>query len=339
MKFLIEFTGEHKLLPFAEFNGILETFNFNFDSILDSPGIGIVDSPNDLMKIVFRPALCRSISKFLFSVDDPTDDRIESAALRSIPDQVGTFAIDSRRILGYHQKLSTLGLEKLVGGAKIAQSKGKARVKMSEPDTEFKLLLSKKCYMGELLANIDRKIFNKHHGRNRVFFSPISLHPKFARAMVNLARLQPGAAVLDPFCGTGGILIEAAYCDLKVHGSDISNKMVDGSRDNLEYFKLPYEDLQKCDIEDSSGVFGKMDGIVTDPPYGRSSSTSGQELKKLYSRTFSTLAGLLREKGHLVIMLPDRDFIQLGDDFLNLKEQYSVFVHKSLTRHICVYQK
>ena len=338
MRYLVEYTGEHKILPHAEFTAVLETYFSGFSTEQDSPGIGLIDCPSDITDIRSRPALCRSVSKYLFSVDDPTEDKVEAEAVRTIPVQNGTFAIDSRRILGYHQKSSTLGLEKIIGGALIDRSNGRASINLNEPETVFKLLLSRKCYMGELLVNIDRTVFNEHHGRNRVFFSPISLHPKFARAMINLARLKPGMKVLDPFCGTGGILIEAAYCGISVHGSDISKKMVEGSRKNLESFELPYSDLHVCDIEDCGENFGKMDGIVTDPPYGRSSSTSGQELKKLYGRTFITFAKLLKTKGFLVIMLPDEDFIKLGEEFLQLKEHYSVFVHKSLTRHICIYQ-
>ncbi len=42
---------------------------------------------------------------------------------------------------------------------------------------------------------------------HRPFSLPISLHPKLARALVNLARVPMGGVLLDPFCGTGGILL------------------------------------------------------------------------------------------------------------------------------------
>ncbi len=37
------------------------------------------------------------------------------------------------------------------------------------------------------------------------------LPPKLARMMVNLARINDGATILDPFCGNGTILMEAAH--------------------------------------------------------------------------------------------------------------------------------
>jgi len=236
MRYLVEFTGEHRLLPHAELNAIMEAFMFRFESVLDSPGAGIVDCREDLARIVQRPALCRSLSEFLFSVEAPSYESIWQCAGKKIPQTKGTFAIDSRRILGHHPDLSITELEKKIGSIVVGRSGNNARVNMENPDTRFKALLSKKFYFGKLYAEIDRTIFNTHHGRNRTFFSPISLHPKFARAMINLARLRPGMKVLDPFCGTGGILIEGASCGLEVYGSDISRKMVQGSKSNLELF-------------------------------------------------------------------------------------------------------
>ena len=49
---------------------------------------------------------------------------------------------------------------------------------------------------------------------------PSSLHPRLARAFVNLTGISKGE-LYDPFCGAGGILIEAALCGFIAVGSDI----------------------------------------------------------------------------------------------------------------------
>ena len=66
------------------------------------------------------------------------------------------------------------------------------------------------------------------------------LPPKLAQIMVNLAvgpstdnQLPP--TVLDPFCGTGVILQEAALLGYPVYGTDLSEKMIRYSRDNLNW--------------------------------------------------------------------------------------------------------
>ena len=46
---------------------------------------------------------------------------------------------------------------------------------------------------------------------------------------------KSGSTVLDPFCGTGVILQEAALMGYDVYGTDVSEKMVRFSRDNLNW--------------------------------------------------------------------------------------------------------
>ncbi len=67
------------------------------------------------------------------------------------------------------------------------------------------------------------------------------LPPKLAQQMLNLAALQPGQTVLDPFCGTGVLLQEAALRGCRVYGTDLSEKMVRYTRDNLQWLKDTYK--------------------------------------------------------------------------------------------------
>lgn len=71
------------------------------------------------------------------------------------------------------------------------------------------------------------------------------LPPKLAQIMINLAGplvadsdsalTQP--RVLDPFCGTGVILQEAGLMRYAVYGTDLSEKMIRFSRDNLDWIQ------------------------------------------------------------------------------------------------------
>lgn len=63
------------------------------------------------------------------------------------------------------------------------------------------------------------------------------LPPKLALMMVNMAlglATEP-KAVLDPFCGTGVVLQESLLLGHTVYGSDLSDKMIDFSRENLDW--------------------------------------------------------------------------------------------------------
>ena len=63
------------------------------------------------------------------------------------------------------------------------------------------------------------------------------LPPKLAQIMINLAAPALGARVLDPFCGTGVVLQEAALMGFRVYGTDLSEKMIRYSRDNLNWLQ------------------------------------------------------------------------------------------------------
>ena len=61
------------------------------------------------------------------------------------------------------------------------------------------------------------------------------LPPKLAQIMINLAGPSKDDVVLDPFCGTGVILQEAALMGYSVYGTDLAEKMIRYSRDNLNW--------------------------------------------------------------------------------------------------------
>ncbi|HSE29851.1 MAG TPA: methyltransferase domain-containing protein [Candidatus Saccharimonadales bacterium] len=68
------------------------------------------------------------------------------------------------------------------------------------------------------------------------------LPPKLAQTMVNLAvGDQKNAKILDPFCGTGVVLQEALLAGFEVAGTDLSQKMIDYTAENLDWLKKSYE--------------------------------------------------------------------------------------------------
>lgn len=64
------------------------------------------------------------------------------------------------------------------------------------------------------------------------------LPPKLAQIMLNLAQTE--SEVLDPFCGTGVVLQEAALRGQSIYGTDVSEKMVRYTRDNLHWLQEAY---------------------------------------------------------------------------------------------------
>lgn len=67
------------------------------------------------------------------------------------------------------------------------------------------------------------------------------LPPKLAQTIVNLAAAQtdpgPDTVLLDPFCGTGVVLQEAALMGFGVYGTDLEPRMVEYTDKNLQWLQ------------------------------------------------------------------------------------------------------
>ncbi|RJO58931.1 methyltransferase domain-containing protein [Candidatus Parcubacteria bacterium] len=76
------------------------------------------------------------------------------------------------------------------------------------------------------------------------------LPPKVAQILINLTQPKSEEVFLDPFCGSGTILQEAALMGLKkILGSDLSQKAVSDSLRNLDWLKQKYEPVDLADLQ------------------------------------------------------------------------------------------
>jgi tRNA (guanine10-N2)-dimethyltransferase len=171
----------------------------------------------------------------------------------------------------------------------------------------------------------------------RPFFSPISLSPRTARLMVNLSATREGDLILDPFCGTGGILIEAALMGRRIIGNDFSLAMTSGTKLNLKYYGVRNFEVFTSDIL-SLETGKKVDAVVSDFPYGKNSPVSDRDLKMFYARSLSRISDFLKDRGRLVMMINDPSLLALPE-CLRILNELSFRVHRSLTRHIIIMEK
>ena len=137
----------------------------------------------------------------------------------------------------------------------------------------------------------------------RPFFRSVLVPRRRARCLVNLTGVQPGQRFLDPFCGTGALLVEAALIGAETYGSDIDQVMVAGSRDNLRHEALPGH-LRCIDARRLAGWGMSFDAIATDIPYGRSASTHGSDVGELFQQLLLSTADILRAGASAVVMAP-----------------------------------
>jgi tRNA (guanine10-N2)-dimethyltransferase len=334
MKYYFELSKEHLTLPIAEIKSILKGEAINYKIVESLPDILIILTDAKKEKIQSfsnRLSMTYYINQFLFS-SSPEISEIKKFVERNPIKKNGSIAIryknrsnhiDSQPILRTLAKLYTKNKE----------------VELENPDIEGRCLITNsKVYFGIKLAEINRKQFNHRKAQKRPFFSPISLHPKLARVIVNLSSIKKGETLLDPFCGTGGILLEAGLIGAKIIGSDIEEKMIGGCKKNLDFYNIKNYNLFCADINDIINKIDKVDAVVTDLPYGKSTTTKGEKIYQLYKRSFENISKILNNNKIAVIGIPNKDFITLAKNFFNLKEDHQLRVHKSLTRHFVVFK-
>lgn len=159
-------------------------------------------------------------------------------------------------------------------------------------------------------------------------FDPKSgmLPPKLAKIMINLAQAKQNATILDPFCGSGTILMEAALMDYKnLIGSDISDKAINDTKQNIDWIRKTYHLLSiiyhvyKQNITDLHKTLKphKIDTIITEPYLGKplkgnetrkQLEKQTQELKQLYIDAFKSFHKILKPNGTVVIIIPKFKF-------------------------------
>ena len=161
----------------------------------------------------------------------------------------------------------------------------------------------------------------------RSFRLPISLHPKLARALVNLSRVPTGGILADPFCGTGGIILEAARLGLRPLASDVRRKMVVGTRRSLRDLAAESAYLV-ADAGRGPWKAGRLDGFAADPPYGRASSSRGEPVLELYDRAFRSFADALSPGRFVAIVLPSEEAVKVGQERLELVEGHTMRVQR-----------
>lgn len=109
------------------------------------------------------------------------------------------------------------------------------------------------------------------------------LPPKLAQIMIHLARPEKEQTVLDPFCGTGVVLQEAALFGHSVYGTDISEKMIRYSQENLNWLKDTHHiefdlHLEKADAQTATWR-APVDTVVCETYLGQPMSSLPQRDK------------------------------------------------------------
>ena len=217
-------------------------------------------------------------------------------------------------------------------------------IDLEHPDRMFFAEFSQTgdAFVAEQIATIPRSAFDRRRLPRLPFRRPVTLPPRRARAAANLAGIGPGSTVVDPFLGTGALLLEASLLGARVYGVDRDPAMVRGALTNLAAFDREPTALRVGDAGDVPPEFGpeRWDALVTDPPYGRASGSGGEPPERLVARVLPRWAERLAPGARAVVLLPS-DLSPaglLGPGWV-LDLAIPDRVHRSLTRIFCVFRR
>ncbi len=98
------------------------------------------------------------------------------------------------------------------------------------------------------------------------------LPPKLAQIMINFSGLKQGR-ILDPFCGTGVILQEASLMGYQVYGTDLVDKMISFSKENLAWLDQTHHVQIHSDLHSGDAMTTKwqspIDAVVAETYLGQ----------------------------------------------------------------------
>ncbi len=215
------------------------------------------------------------------------------------------------------------------------------RVDLTNPKTTVYFIITKgKIFVQKLLWKAQKGRFENREPQKKPAFHPTALKPKLARLLVNLSRVREGELLLDPFCGTSSVLIEAALMRIKIAGNDIDEDMINSSKINLKFYKVKALKLIEGDALRLGRNFRKdfFDGIATDPPYGRSSRVGARNIVELYTGFLKSAHGVLKKNRFAVLLYPHYIKFKIPRGWRTV-DKGSWYVHGGLTRKCLVLKK
>ena len=248
-------------------------------------------------------------------VEAATLDRTGSVAVRA-RDVRGTAGVDTRRA------------ERALGSVLVDRG---FTVDLDTPDHELRACFAgDTCLVGWLVAESVRD-YGDRRPTDRPFFQPGSMAPLDARALVNLAGVGPGDRLLDPMCGTGGVLIEAGLVGARPVGVDAQRKMVRGARENCRTYLDTEPAILRGDATRLPLAANAVDAVVFDAPYGRQSKIERHTLADL-------VGGALTEARRVApraVVVGDRSWSEAARAAgWTVEATFERRVHGSLVRHV-----
>lgn len=170
----------------------------------------------------------------------------------------------------------------------------------SEDDEEADINL--RVFIEHNIALVGMRLFKNplHRREYKVEHLPGSLKPPIAAALARLAGVQAGMTVLDPFCGAGTILVEAALMGATAVGGDVNLEALVTAQDNAEnagvVAAIRHWDAAKLPLGDDTA-----DCVISNLPWGRQVEVD-DNLKTLYQASLAEMQRVVKAGGQILLL-------------------------------------
>ena len=177
----------------------------------------------------------------------------------------------SIRVSAFAKKLTREYINDVIEKLEVLQIAG--RVCLTNPDLTIQVVEDygdapnlapakpNRIYIGSLIAEGQRKLLTHYSLDKRYYIGNTSMDPEICFLMGNLAKVKPGDLVIDPFVGTGSVLISCAHLGAYIMGTDIDRRILHGwskSTRSGQMKRFPDECLKR-----SMQQYG-LDGLYVD---------------------------------------------------------------------------
>lgn len=190
-------------------------------------------------------------------------------------------------------------VERAVGGALDAAYP--ARVKLKGWDYEIRADIN-----GHFLRiGIRHTEYSLHRRYAKPFAHFAPLKSTVAFAMLRMADPAPDDRLLDPFCGGGTLLLEAATIlpeSITILGSDLNPICVAGCKENIKANGLTKRvTVQKTDARELEMQYSDINQIISNLPYGQRILRRDQ-MRALYGSFLDSAQRVLKPGGKLTLI-------------------------------------
>ena len=323
--------GTNPTLSLAEINSVLPDASYEWPK--DNLLLVKTNSALRADELIKRLGGTIKISQLITEIKAYAESKILEKMLTALPqtnDKKFLFGISdySHKLnilklgLELKKKLKAQGIKSrlVTSSEKTLSSVVVTQNKLTGPGIEFILVKDQnKTILAKTLAvQAFKELSKRDYGRPARDSHSGMLPPKVAQIMINLSQAKPEGKILDPFCGSGTILSEAAFMGYTtIIGSDNSKKAINDTKKNIAWIKDNF-DIRNSKFEffqhDATKLSRKIeqnsiDAIITEPFLGPQRgridyNKTRKELNDLYTQTLQEFKKIIKAGGRIVMIWP-----------------------------------